>query len=477
LLKLRHFHLKTKREYLLNINSGKQQPRSESGIGAWLYAGYGVGMVGERIFRDAPALLLLVFMTNYLAIPAALAGLVVFLPKIAMLVLDPLVGSISDRLRTRWGRRRPLMLLGALLTTGTFILLFHPPGFATVSARALYMGCMVTLGFAAYAVYSVPYLTMASEMALTAEERSRIMSVRVAFMAVGLTVGAYAGGIAQWAGGGVGGYHAMAAILGTVILLTTLTTVLATARARHRDVDDKPLGLLGGFVLVWRNRSYCRLLSVGFLQKLGEGLGYGSFAYLCIYVVHQPLSAMGLVVLAATVGQIASQPLWVWLSRRWPRVGVYTVGVLGWCLNLLLWLGMDRQPTWLLIPLGLQAGISGGALLSSTLSMLADAINAESETEGVNREGLFSGLWLAAEKLAFALGALIVGLMLGAAGFIETTDGLTIAQPHSAIVAIAITYVGINGLVYISSLWPAWRYQRGMTRAATVVASPVLMTD
>jgi GPH family glycoside/pentoside/hexuronide:cation symporter len=454
-----------------------QSTARASGISFWLYGGYGVGMIGERIFRDAPALLLLVFMTNYLAIPAALAGIVVFVPKIAMILIDPLVGSLSDRLRTRWGRRRPLMLIGALLTSAAFVLLFHPPAFAAVSTRALYMGLMVTIGFAAYAVFSVPYLTMASEMTATAEERSRLMSVRVAFMAVGLTVGAYAGGIAQWAGGGVAGYHTMAAILGTVCLVTMLLTVSATGAARRVEADEKPIGLLASFGIVWQNRSYCQLLLVGFLQKLGEGLGYGSFAYLCIYVVHQPLSAMGLVVFAATVGQIASQPLWVYLSRRWPRAGVYTIGVLGWCLNIALWLWMDRRPTWLLIPLGLQAGVSGGALLSATLSMLADSIVADSANTGIKREGLYSGIWLAAEKIAFALGALIVGVMLGAAGFVESTGGVSADQPRSAVLAIAFVYVGINGMVYCLSLWPAWRYQRSLTPADVTAPASFLVSE
>jgi GPH family glycoside/pentoside/hexuronide:cation symporter len=443
-------------------------------ISFWLYGGYGIGMIGERIFRDAPALLLLVFMTNYLAIPAALAGIVVFVPKLAMILFDPLVGSWSDRLRTPWGRRRPPMFFGALMTSAAFVLLFHPPAFAAVGSRALYMGLMVTIAFAAYAVFSVPYLTMASEMPATAEERSRLMSVRVAFMAIGLTVGAYAGGIVQWAGGGIAGYHTMAAILGSVCLVTTLFTVFATANARRVDADDEPVGLFSSFKIVWNNKPYCQLLAVGFLQKLGEGLGYGSFAYLCIYVVHQPLSAMGLVVFSATIGQIASQPLWVWLSRRWPRAGVYALGVLGWCLNVVLWLCMDRQPVWLLIPLGLQAGVAGGALLSATLSMLADAIVADSLATGVNREGLYSGIWLAGEKIAFALGALIVGLMLGAAGFVESTGGVSAEQPRSAVIAIAIVYVGINSVVYLASLYPAWRYQRDLAPLLPGNARPVL---
>ncbi len=453
----------------MNAPTGHETFR-KNGISFGLYAGYGIGMIGERIFRDAPALLLMVFMTNYLAIPAALAGIVVFVPKIVMILFDPLVGSLSDRLNTRWGRRRPPMLVGALLTSASFVLLFHPPEIADVTARAVYMGGMVTVAFAAYAIFSVPYLTMASEMTASADERSRLMSVRVAFMAVGLTVGAYAGGIAQWAGGGLAGYHIMASILGAICLGTMLFTVFATSGARRVDADDQPISLGLSFKIVWRNKPYCTLLLVGFLQKLGEGLGYGSFAYLCIYVVHQPLSAMGLVVLVATIGQIVCQPLWVFLSRRWPRSGVYTVGVLGWCLNLLLWLGMDKKPTWLLIPLGLQAGIAAGALLSATLSMLADAIVADGAATGVNREGLYSGIWLASEKVAFALGALIVGMMLSAGGFIESTGGIATAQPRSAVIAIATTYVGVNGLVYLLSLIPAWRYQRALAPAVAIAA-------
>jgi GPH family glycoside/pentoside/hexuronide:cation symporter len=151
---------------------------------------------------------------------------------------------------------------------------------------------------------------------------------------------------------------------------------------------------------------------------------------------------------------------------------VYTVGVLGWCVNLVLWLGMDQRPTWWLIPLGLQAGIAAGALLSSTLSMLADALAADGAATGVNREGLYSGIWLAGEKIAFALGALTVGLMLGAAGFVESTGGVSAAQPKSAVFAIAATYVGINGLVYLASLLAAWRYQRSMTPTMTPATPP-----
>jgi Na+/melibiose symporter-like transporter len=109
--------------------------------------------------------------------------------------------------------------------------------------------------------------------------------------------------------------------------------------------------------------------------------------------------------------------------------------------------------------------------------MLADAIAADGSATGVNREGLYSGIWLAGEKIAFALGALVVGLMLGAAGFVESAGGVTAQQPRSAVIAIAIVYVGLNSLVYLVSLIPAWRYPRSAAAARTSAPSRLLIAE
>ena len=213
------------------------------------------------------------------------------------------------------------------------------------------------------------------------------------------------------------------------------------------------LSLLDQFRIVAANARYLRLLLVSFAQKLGEGVGYGSFAYFCIYVVHQPLSGIGLVVLASTVGQVIAQPLWLKASRRWSPSTLYTVGVLGWCLNLALWLAMkDQSPLWL-IPLGLQAGASAGGFLMVTLGVFSNTMAADVAETGKNREGVYSGLWLAIEKLAFALGALVVGVVIGLFGFVASRDGGATPQTAVAILGIAITYSGINMLIYLSSIW------------------------
>ncbi len=106
------------------------------------FFGFSLGMIGDRIFRDAPALLLLIYMINYLAIPPALAGVTVFIPKLLIIFVDPIVGTLSDRLNTPWGRRRPPMLAGATLASLSIWMFFHGPHFGRSVPQAIYMSVM-----------------------------------------------------------------------------------------------------------------------------------------------------------------------------------------------------------------------------------------------------------------------------------------------------------------------------------------------
>jgi GPH family glycoside/pentoside/hexuronide:cation symporter len=422
--------------------------------------GFSLGMIGDRIFRDAPALLLLLFMTNYLAIPPALAGTAIFVPKILIVFVDPMVGTLSDRLRTRWGRRRPLMLVGGILAGLAIVMFFHVPHFASPTVEAAYLSLIIFLGFTGYSFYTVPCLVMSSEIAEGAEERRRVMSWRVGFMAVGLSFSAYAGAFVQSLGGGQQGYRTMSLVYGALCAASMLATVFSSGGLAGGRMQGAAPSVIAQFRMVAANRRYLMLLFVGFLQKLAEGVGYGSFAYFCIYVVHQNLAGIGDVVLASMAGQILTQPLWLRASRKYSAVTLYTVGVLGWCVNLLLWLAMKGESSLWLIPLGLEAGAAAGGFLMVTLGMLSQVMAADTAATGQDREGVYGGLWLANEKLAFAGGALIVGVVMGLFGFVGSASGMGAPQTATAVFGIGFTYCGINMLIYLASVLVLYQFAR-----------------
>jgi Na+/melibiose symporter-like transporter len=125
---------------------------------------------------------------------------------------------------------------------------------------------------------------------------------------------------------------------------------------------------------------------------------------------------------------------------------------------------MKGQSPWWLIPLGLESGFAAGGFLMVTLTMLSNTLAADAAATGLNREGIYSGFWLAAEKLAFALGALIVGVMLGLFGFVESSGGAAVVQTPRAVLGIAFTYCGINMLIYIASVFAMRRVARFESR-------------
>jgi len=279
-------------------------------------------------------------------------------------------------------------------------------------------------------------------------------------MAVGLSFSAYAGAYVQWLGGGQSGYRTMSLAYGALCAASMLATVFASGGLSTGHVQGAAPSLLSQFRLVASNRRYLTLLFVGFLQKLAEGVGYGSFAYFCIYVVHQNLAGIGDVVLASMAGQILTQPLWLRASKTYAPVTLYAVGVLGWCVNLLLWLAMRGQSSIWLLPLGLEAGAAAGGFLMVTLGMLSQVMAADTAATGQDREGVYSGLWLANEKLAFAGGALIVGVVIGLFGFVGSSSGMASTQSASAVFGIGFTYVGINMAIYLASIFFLYRFAR-----------------
>jgi GPH family glycoside/pentoside/hexuronide:cation symporter len=173
--------------------------RSSSRLPVSTYVGYGAGQVGGQILRDTPALILPIYMTTVLGMEAALAGIVIIIAKFWVVLADPVAGILSDRSQSRWGRRRPFILAGGLIAALSFVLLFVGPATDRQFTLFAYMTVIYLVLNTGYSLYSVPYLTMASEMSDDPDERTKLLSFRNACLAIGLVVGgALAPKIVAW---------------------------------------------------------------------------------------------------------------------------------------------------------------------------------------------------------------------------------------------------------------------------------------
>ena len=145
--------------------------------------GYGLGSVATGTFGTVPGLMLLPYLTDTLGVAAAVAGLIVLLPKAWDVVLNPVAGRISDRTVDPRGPRRPFLLRAGLLLAACFALLFAGPDLGSTVLDALWVLVLFVGCATAYAFFQVPYVAMPAEITDSYAERTRLMTWRVAILA------------------------------------------------------------------------------------------------------------------------------------------------------------------------------------------------------------------------------------------------------------------------------------------------------
>lgn len=427
--------------------------------------GYGTGQLGGQIFRDTPAVLLPIFMTTMLGVPAWLSGIVILIPKLWLIACDPLVGAWSDRQKAARGRTR-FLLIGAILTSLSFLSFFLITDYGHPWVAAVAICVLFFIGSTAFSIFSVPYLAIASELSIDPHERTRILMVRMLFTTVGVLIGV---GVAQplvfALGGGAYGWHIMALSLSAVCLVTMLVPALTLRRVAMLPGGATPERLLGQLKPVFANTPYMVLLATCFVQGIGQASGYTVLGFVFLYALQAIWIVPAFIVVMVVFSGI-SQPIWLSLSRRWGKTRTYVVSSILWTLVTISWFfakpGHDVLVTLPLVgPLATEhvlillraaiIGLTNSGFLLLSLSLLTDTVDYQRSRYGVAHEGVFSGLFSAAEKLAFAMGPLIAGVLLSLYGFTSSTGGAA-AQTPQAITGILLLYSLVPAATQVVSL-------------------------
>ncbi|MEV4162469.1 MFS transporter [Nonomuraea dietziae] len=423
--------------------------------------GYGVGSFCTATFGAVPGLLLLYYMTNFLAVPAWLAGVVVAAPKIWDLVVNPLVGRWSDRTVSRMGPRRPWMLAGACTLPLAFAALFAGPPL-TGTPAAVYVGVVFLLAATAYALFEVPYKAMPAEMTGDYHERTALLQWRMVFIGAATVIsGVVAPAIvnSQGEGGTLSSYRLMGVTIAVVMLASMLGAFFGTARAPMTGAPEPDGGTLWSqFAVVRSNPPYMWLLALGCTQFLAVGVMLAAAPYFASYVLGDPKTTSTL--FAALIGPILlTMPLWVRLSKRYEKRGAMLLAGL-------LFGGGTAAATatpllgalyahLMLFVVGV--GFAGVQLLQ--FSMLADVIALDAASTGKRRAGVFTGLWTAIESAVSSFGALIFGAVLSMGGFVSSDPGRPVVQPDAAITAVLLGQTAVPAFIIFLAVLMTFRYR------------------
>ena len=435
-------------------------------------AAYGAGQLGAQIFRDTPAVLLPIFMTTILGIPPWLSGIVILIPKLWVIVCDPLVGVFSDRKKETWGRTR-FLAVGAVLTSLGFASLFAFVDYSSPYVAAAAICLLFLVASTAFSLYSVPYLAVASELSDDTHERTRILTFRMVATIGGVVIGV---GVAQplvfALGGGAYGWQVMGYSFAVICLASMLVPAIGLRGVPLLKSNTAPTGMLGQLSSVASNKPFMVLLTTTFIQGIGMASSYTAIGFFYVYALNL-IQIIPTFVISMSVGSLIGQPIFLHLSRRFGKERCYMVGSALWMLVTITWFFVEPQsPVVATLPVlgdltregllvlvrGLFIGVVNTGFLLLSFSMLTDTVDLHRRRHGSANEGLFSGIFSAAEKLAFALGPLVAGIIMSAFGFVSSTHGV-VQQSEHAVLGVIMLYSVVPVVTQLVSLLVFSRYR------------------
>jgi GPH family glycoside/pentoside/hexuronide:cation symporter len=412
-------------------------------------AGWGVGAFGSLGMLWMVNVFLMYFLVTHVGMDPALAGAIVFITRIYDIVSDPLVGHLSDRTRSRWGKRRPWMFAGALLSGVSMILTFNVPTLGSANAVAVYELVVLLAYFTGFTLFYIPFMAMPAEMTDDYDERTSIMSYRVAYSSLaGLTIAAGTPALIAYLGADRAAYGTTSIVLGVVITISMLMTVLFTRGARERSqVKREKYSVREYLSSMGRNRPFFTLAVLKFLVFLAAGINGSAGMFFMTHFLQREEMGMAFLTFAANVAGLLAIPLWNKLSvgrdKRWLWMGaMLSTAVLNasWAFS---------SPGEGDLIFGLRAVLTGAVGTAGTLmgfAMLPDTIEYDRLTTGHDRAGLYTGMLGFLEKNAFAFGPLVIGLLFSAAGV--TKAGV---QSPAAITAIVAAKSWIPAVILLLS--------------------------
>lgn len=418
-------------------------------------AAYGLAHVGIFAVEFLVRFHLLKFMTDVVGLRSDLGGYAVALGVVWDAVTDPPMGSLSDRTRTRWGRRRPYILAGGLSLGLAVALLFAPPEIDSQAGRFAFFLASYVLLNTCITIISVPHYALGGELSAVSSERTEGYGWLVFWGQIGSIAGVVLPGAALAATGGAErrAYALAASAVGALVVLTSLATVLGVRERDHLPASAPPQGaFFRSMLAALRNRAFLPL----FAMYTTVTIGLSTSAVLALYYYEYRLELSRPQIYTATAAFMGSLclslPGWIALSNRLGKKRPALVASLAF--GVMAGIGYPIIPPGALAPafvLSCIGGACGGSLVL-LYSLATDIVDYDEALSGRQREGLYFGLWNMGTKFARALAVATTGVLLHRIQFVPNAE-----QPPEVTRALAWIFgPGAGAFLVLGSILFLW---------------------
>ena len=444
----------------------------------------------------------------------AFVGAVLVIARLFDGVTDPIVGFISDRWRTRWGRRKPFVLLGTPIYIFGICMLFIPPvafteltflGF-TFNSGYPWMLTMLVITYVGSTIKDVPYSAWGAELSTNYNERTLVTSWREGFSVTGSLIGAFTPAIIFFFGytKPIDAVFFLSLAIAIIMPIVVANAMISVPEFRQTEHNQRRLPLTESFRYVWRNEPYRRLVIVFLFSTIGSAMT-NTLSFFFVKHVLLAGDLYGFYLAPYFVSQLLAIPLWFKLSRR---IGKHraTMVAIGWyalwscfipliAIAPMVWFdafqihqlltflpdetyqsaiayfeGVPTGKFLFFIIIMCLKGSAIGALSALPYAMAADVVDVDTAMTGKRQGGAYFSIWSMTRKLAYALGLFVGTSFVVFWGFDSLADPLNTTNTAFALLMLAVTYSVVPALFKFVAMPLLWNYPLTEEKVAEIQA-------
>lgn len=413
---------------------------------------YGLADWGNTTTTTIVGFFFLFFLTDIALLPARYTVPVLLIGTIWDAINDPLIGVFADKVHTRWGRRRPFFLIGAIPFGLAFMMLWWVPPFVNPLMLMGYYTIAYILFDTAFTFVVVPYGALTPELTSNYDERTRLTGYRMAVsMAGGLIAAISVPIFADLFATPRTGYLVMAVVFGLLAMIPYFV-LFFSIKERYTERQSSPISLVNSFLLTWKNRAFRYAAGIYITSWMTVALVAALFQYYVTYwmgMANQLEYLLGLVQFSA----LLCIPIIVAMSGKYGKTRTYIIGIIWWIFAMLALSFLPSSAHTLGYIIAALAGLGIAAAHVIPWSILPDVIDQDELETGSRREGTYYGFLVFLQKSGTALALAGIPMVLSLTGYIPHE-----VQNVNTLNAIRFMIGGVPAILLSLSIFFAWKF-------------------